>query len=84
MLLSGAGEGNSHCSPGDFLTVFSLSTCPGEFLAVDQTCPGEFLSVVFVNVSLISIYKFHVAFPLFLQNKIFLKSILYYCFLIHS
>ena len=60
--------GNSHCSLGDFLTVFPLLACPGEFLAVDQTCLGEFLSVVFVNGSISSIYKFHVAFPLFLQN----------------
>ena len=63
--------GGSHCSPGEFLTVFSLLTCPGELdlsggiSFVDQTCPGGSPSAVFVNVS-VFIEKFYVAFPLFL------------------
>ena len=28
--MSWAGGGGSRCSPGEFLTVFSLLTCPGE------------------------------------------------------
>ena len=81
--------GGSHCSPGEFLTVFSLLTCPGELdLSGGISHRRPDLSG---GASFSSLYKcfhkfhlnFYVAFPFVLKTK-FLKSILYYCLLIHS
>ena len=73
----GAGWGDSHCGPEDFLTVFSLLTCPGELdLSGGISCRRPDLSG---GASFSSLYKcfhkfhlnFYVAFHFVLRIKIF-------------